>query len=39
VTPDNAAELLALDDVDGALVGGASLTAESFAAICAAARR
>jgi triosephosphate isomerase len=37
VTPDNAAELLALDDVDGALVGGASLSAESFAAICAAA--
>jgi triosephosphate isomerase len=36
VTPDNAAELLALDDVDGALVGGASLSAESFAAICAA---
>jgi triosephosphate isomerase len=39
VTADNAAELLALPDVDGALVGGASLTAESFAAICAAARR
>jgi triosephosphate isomerase len=38
VTADNAAELLALADVDGALVGGASLTAESFAAICAAAR-
>jgi triosephosphate isomerase len=37
VTPDNAAELLALDDVDGALVGGASLSAESLAAICAAA--
>ena len=31
--PDNAAELLALPDVDGALVGGASLDAESFAAI------
>jgi triosephosphate isomerase len=39
VTPDNAAELLALPDVDGALVGGASLGAESFAAIAAAARR
>ena len=31
--PQNAAELLALDDVDGALVGGASLDVESFAAI------
>jgi triosephosphate isomerase len=38
VKPDNAAELLALPDVDGALVGGASLDAESFAAIVAAAR-
>jgi triosephosphate isomerase len=38
VKPDNAAELLALPDVDGALVGGASLEAESFAAIVAAAR-
>ena len=37
--PDNAAELLALPDVDGALVGGASLDAESFAAIVAAAGR
>jgi triosephosphate isomerase (TIM) len=37
VKPDNAAELLALEDVDGALVGGASLDAESFAAIIAAA--
>jgi triosephosphate isomerase len=37
VKPDNAAELLALPDVDGALVGGASLDAESFAAIIAAA--
>jgi triosephosphate isomerase len=33
VKPDNAAELLALPDVDGALVGGASLDAESFAQI------
>jgi triosephosphate isomerase len=31
VKPDNAAELLALPDVDGFLVGGASLKAESFA--------
>jgi triosephosphate isomerase len=37
VKPDNAAELLALSDVDGALVGGASLDPESFAAIVAAA--
>ena len=37
VKPDNAGELLALPDVDGALVGGASLDAESFAAIAAAA--
>jgi triosephosphate isomerase (TIM) len=39
VKPENAAELLALADVDGALVGGASLEAESFAAIVAAAAR
>jgi triosephosphate isomerase len=38
VKPDNAAELLALPDVDGALVGGASLQAESFAQIVAAAK-
>jgi triosephosphate isomerase (TIM) len=38
VKADNAAELLALPDVDGALVGGASLDAESFAAIVDAAR-
>jgi triosephosphate isomerase (TIM) len=37
VNADNAAELLALPDVDGALVGGASLDPESFAAIVAAA--
>jgi triosephosphate isomerase (TIM) len=36
VNPDNAAELLALSDVDGALVGGASLDPASFAAIIAA---
>ncbi len=35
VKPENAAELLALPDVDGALVGGASLEAESFAQIAA----
>ena len=33
VKPDNAAELLALPDVDGALVGGASLEPEDFAQI------
>jgi triosephosphate isomerase len=33
VKPDNAAELLALADVDGALVGGASLQADMFAQI------
>jgi triosephosphate isomerase (TIM) len=37
VKPDNAAELLALADVDGALVGGASLQADSFAQIVGAA--
>jgi triosephosphate isomerase len=37
VKPENAAELLALADVDGALVGGASLDAESLAEIVAAA--
>jgi triosephosphate isomerase len=38
VKPDNAAELLALPDVDGALVGGASLDPEAFTAIIEAAR-
>jgi triosephosphate isomerase len=37
VKPDNAAELLAQPAVDGALVGGASLDPDSFAAICRAA--
>ena len=37
VTPDNARELLHVADVDGALVGGASLTAAKFAPIIAAA--
>jgi triosephosphate isomerase (TIM) len=37
--PDNAPEILALPDVDGALVGGASLQADSFAQIVEAARR
>jgi triosephosphate isomerase len=38
VKPGNAAELLALPDVDGALVGGASLEVDGFAAIVEAAR-
>jgi len=37
VKPENAAELLAQPAVDGALVGGASLDVDSFAAICLAA--
>jgi triosephosphate isomerase len=37
VKPDNAGELLTADEVGGALVGGASLTAESFLGIVAAA--
>jgi triosephosphate isomerase (TIM) len=37
VKPDNAAEILAQPDVDGALVGGASLDPEGFARIVAAA--
>jgi len=37
VKPENAAELLAADEVGGALVGGASLSAESFLGIVAAA--
>jgi triosephosphate isomerase (TIM) len=34
VKPENAVELLAQPDVDGALVGGASLDIDSFIAIC-----
>ena len=37
VKPENAAELLDEEGVDGALVGGASLDVESFTAICQAA--
>ena len=39
VKPDNAAALLAQPDVDGALVGGASLEVDSFKAICETAAR
>jgi triosephosphate isomerase len=38
VKPSNAAELLSAPDVDGALVGGASLEADDFARIVGAAR-
>jgi len=37
VKATNAAEIVAQPDVDGALVGGASLVAEEFAGICVAA--
>ena len=37
VKPANAAELLQCPDIDGALVGGASLKADSFAGIIQAA--
>jgi triosephosphate isomerase (TIM) len=37
VKPDNAAPILEQPDIDGALVGGASLDVDSFAAICEAA--
>jgi triosephosphate isomerase len=32
--PDNASSLLSMPDIDGGLIGGASLDAESFLAIC-----
>ncbi len=37
--PENAAALLAKPDIDGGLIGGASLDANSFLAICAAASK
>ncbi len=41
VKPANAGELFGMADIDGGLIGGASLVAEDFIAICkaAAARR
>jgi triosephosphate isomerase (TIM) len=39
VKPSNAAELFGQPDVDGGLIGGASLVAEDFLAICVAADR
>jgi triosephosphate isomerase len=38
VKPANAAELFMQPDIDGGLIGGASLIAGDFAAICAATR-
>jgi triosephosphate isomerase len=38
VKPGNAAELFSMPDVDGGLIGGASLVANDFIAICKAAR-
>jgi len=37
VKPGNAGELFAQPDIDGGLIGGASLVAADFAAICASA--
>jgi triosephosphate isomerase (TIM) len=37
MNPKNAAELLAQTDIDGGLIGGASLKADDFLAVCAAA--
>jgi len=39
VKPANARELFAMPDIDGGLIGGASLVAEDFVAICSAARK
>lgn len=39
VKPDNAANLFAMPDIDGSLVGGASLVTEEFIAICRAASK
>lgn len=39
VKPANAAELFAMADIDGGLIGGASLVAEEFVAICRAAQK
>lgn len=39
VKPGNAAELFAMPDIDGGLIGGAALVAQDFLAICRAAAR
>jgi len=38
VKPGNAAELFAMPDIDGGLIGGAALKSEDFVAVCSAAR-
>jgi len=38
VKPNNAAELFGMPDIDGGLIGGASLVADDFVAICRAAQ-
>jgi triosephosphate isomerase len=38
VKPDNASDLLRQSDIDGALVGGASLKADAFSSIVSAAK-
>ncbi|MBX2870310.1 MAG: triose-phosphate isomerase, partial [Acidiferrobacterales bacterium] len=37
--PDNASDLLSQNDIDGGLIGGASLNSQDFYAICAAAMK
>ena len=39
MNPKNAAELIAQSDIDGGLIGGASLKAGDFLAVCSAANR
>ncbi len=39
VKPGNAGELFSMPDIDGGLIGGASLVADDFSAICDAAQR
>ncbi|MCB1802599.1 MAG: triose-phosphate isomerase [Gammaproteobacteria bacterium] len=39
MNPKNAAELMAQADIDGGLIGGASLKADDFLAVCSAANR
>ena len=38
VKPTNAMELFSAADIDGGLIGGAALNADSFSGICAAAQ-
>ena len=39
VKPDNADELFSMPDIDGGLIGGASLDSESFLKICCSAAK